>query len=160
MGGCVGIWTSVQWSTICWFTLFWHKLSISHMVSHSLAYLQWADKTCPARCFPFLRCALSNKCWLSLCINRLLGLWNICSGCRAESFSFFTRLTSIVIITRPRPKAGGRVLKCGWFVFICRRRGVELLIGSRPLITRPDWFAASWRVRFFWFRLSSLFSIE
>ena len=33
-----------------------------------------------------------------------------------------------------------------WFVFICRRRrrrGVELLIGSRPLITRPDWFAAS-----------------
>ena len=39
-----------------------------------------------------------------------------------------------------------RVLKCGCFVFICRRRrrrGVELLIGSRPLITRPDWFAAS-----------------
>ena len=38
-------------------------------------------------------------------------------------------------------------LKCGWFVFICghrrrRRRGVEPLIGSRPLITRPDWFAA------------------
>ena len=35
-----------------------------------------------------------------------------------------------------------RVLKCGWFVFIFRR-GVELLIGSRSQITRPDWFAAS-----------------
>ena len=32
-----------------------------------------------------------------------------------------------------------RVLKCVWFVFICRRclsRGVEVLIGSRPLITQ------------------------
>ena len=42
-----------------------------------------------------------------------------------------------------------RVLKCWWFVFCCRRRrrrGVELLIGSRPLITWPDWFVALWHI--------------
>ena len=34
-------------------------------------------------------------------------------------------------------------LKMRMVFFFRRRRGVELLIGSRPLITRPDWFAAS-----------------
>ena len=70
---------------------------------NSLAYLQWADNqpNVPCHwCFPFFNCPLSNELWLSLCTytSGSLGLWNICSSCRAEPFSFFTWLTSIVIL--------------------------------------------------------------
>ena len=113
--------------------------------AHQFAILESARAIC--RLEYEIRCRLKNKTLRDMLRVKQAHLLLCPEFTNIVHFDSFwptlSRTADFNLIFRFITRVGRlRVLKCVWFVFICRR-GVELLIGSCPLITRPDWFAQS-----------------